>query len=146
MIKKITTMKKITAIIFCLILFVGCKKDYPSALENHSSYTIPIEKALDNLDQFLKQNDIYNTKTTKNNINTVYAIKSKINNTKTISNNDTLLYAVNFKNNGYAILAADSRINNDIIAITESGEIHISDFEPYDNPDSSEQCNKGVGL
>lgn len=49
---------------------------------------------------------------------------------------DTTLYLVNFDNNeGYAVLAADDRISEMIIAVTEKGELHPSDFLSVKNRD-----------
>lgn len=36
---------------------------------------------------------------------------------------DTLLYALNFKSGGFALMAANTRINNSVLCITESGNI-----------------------
>ena len=43
---------------------------------------------------------------------------------------DTLIYIVNFENdNGYAILSADARLDEDIYCITEKGRLTIEDLE-----------------
>ncbi|MCF0174692.1 MAG: C10 family peptidase, partial [Bacteroidales bacterium] len=58
---------------------------------------------------------------------------------------EDVIYAVNFTDGGYALLAADSRIPEDILAVTDDGRITESDFEEpvfekvvTDNDDLSE--------
>lgn len=38
------------------------------------------------------------------------------------------MYIVNFEDDGFAVLAADSRITSTILAVVESGTISLSDF------------------
>ncbi len=45
---------------------------------------------------------------------------------------DTLVYVVNFQNDGFAVLSADCRISSEILAVVESGEISLSDFNLND--------------
>lgn len=98
-----------------------------------TSHTIPVETALENLEQFLKQGNAPDTRSVSYEFNNVLTIMSNPYQTKSQALNEPLLYAVNFEDDGYAILAADSRLSHDIIAITDAGEISITDFEPYSN-------------
>ena len=63
--------------------------------------------------------------------------------TKSNESPEDLIYAVNFVNDGgYALLSADSRIGEDILAFVEEGSVHENDFylselnlTPTDNDD-----------
>lgn len=89
------------------------------------NYTIPVDVAVRNLISYLDAED-RNTRGEKRAIGSVAVITPKRKITRTAENipNDSLLYVVNFGNEeGYAILAADSRIETDILAITDCGSI-----------------------
>ena len=132
LIGKITTLS---------LIVIGCTSKptikVPELSETSSyevpSHTIPIETALDNLDQFLKQTNP-DTKSISYNAGDIISINSNRIKTRSSSMDEPLLYIVNFEDdNGYAILSADDRIPDDIIAITSDGRISITDFEPYDS-------------
>lgn len=125
-----------------MLFSISCMKENLMPLNRAAieecSYTIPVEAALENLTQFLKQGNVPNTKAVGFDINNVITINKNLCQTKSQVVDEPLLYAVNFDEEGYAILAADTRIEQDVIAVTESGEIAITDFEPYDTYVASE--------
>lgn len=52
--------------------------------------------------------------------------------TRSANEETPLLYALNFPDDGgYAILAADRRIDDEVLAVTEKGVITCDNFEPY---------------
>lgn len=120
-------------------IFVSCTREsitplnYTTTTNEMTSYTIPVETALENLEQFLKEGNTPDTRSVSYELNDVLTIMSNPYQTKSQASNEPLLYAVNFEDDGYAILAADSRLSHDIIAVTDAGEISITDFEPYSN-------------
>lgn len=126
-----------TALAACGIALCCCTRgpdaSLPSPEQDVSSnpHLIPLNSAVASLYDFL---DIaYNDESTK-------ALSSRaIANTSTIRYNaiptksssdidaDEILYLVNFENNqGYAILAADDRISDDVLVVTEQGALSES--------------------
>ena len=52
--------------------------------------------------------------------------------TRSANEETPLLYALNFPDDGgYAIFAADRRIDDEVLAVTEKGVITCDNFEPY---------------
>lgn len=133
-------MKRLVILYSVLMsIFMSCTMETITPLNDATStnemtsHTIPVETALENLEQFLKQGNAPDTRSVSYEFNNVLTIMSNPYQTKSQALNEPLLYAVNFEDDGYAILAADSRLSHDIIAITDAGEISITDFEPYSN-------------
>lgn len=133
-------MKRLIILASVLVsISLSCTKDGITELNDltpskeNKSYTIPVETALENLALFLKQDNAPMTKSACSELNDILTIMRNPHQTKSQGSDEPLLYAVNFKDDGYAVLAADSRIPSDIIAITDQGKIAITDFEPYDN-------------
>lgn len=139
--------------LFLIILWIfsvcSCSKDLNSFFEivppQEDTYTIRIEDALSSLENFMIENGMPMTKGGMNNyIDNFFPIS--ISATKSSTTTGNVLYAVNFKEEGgYALLAADSRIKEDILAVTDKGSISEGDFfepiivrEPTDNDDLSE--------
>ena len=123
---------------FITLLF-SCTKSVsiaPSQTSQHS-YTIPLDQALESLNQYLQSEAKTKANGECRRIESVYTINAESLKTKSgeplIDTPDCheLLYLVNLANNsGSAILSADSRINGDIIAVTDSGTIDENSFYP----------------
>ena len=108
------------------------------------SYAIPIETALSSLEAFMIERGMVMTRGGMNDcIKDYFPVSAPA--TRASGSNENLLYVVNFNDDGgYALLAADSRIQEDILAITDKGSISESDFDspilqrtPTDNDDLS---------
>ena len=127
---------------FCAVAFVAaiilpaCTKGTPVAetIQKESNpYLIPLDKALESLNGFLQSEDLTKAGGQMREIESVSTIRSRSIATRSgidINDNEELLYVVNFKNNlGYAVLAADSRLQDKIIAVTEAGKLNPSLFD-----------------
>jgi hypothetical protein len=134
-----------------------------SKQKNTVSYTVPLEKAISELENVLTTIDQQS-----NNINGYHSIKkireiAKIevvyrgifNNIssqkgmqKILAQKDSLLYVVDFANNeGSAVLAADSRIPETVLAITEEGSITDEIYPLYEEGvDYGDQCLQNFSL
>ncbi len=90
-------------------------------------HVIPIETALNSLNDFMVGQGIVETKAgVMDYVDNYFAVPS---NGGTKAAGANLMYAVNFKDEqGYALLAADNRISDDIIAVTEEGSVSLDDF------------------
>jgi len=142
-------LKLFLPLIFGAMFLFSCSKDLDTAPEinvliEENEYTIPIEDALSSLEDFLMETGTVVTKGSINDfIDNYFTVSAP--STKSSGVEENLLYAVNLKGEGgFAILAADSRVRDDIIAVTESGSITSGDFEeptperiPTDNDDLS---------
>lgn len=96
--------------------------------DNKENYTIPIETALNSLDDFLVSRGTIPTKGSIHGYIENYFVVSGGPDTKGIKK-DSLLYVINFKDEqGYALISADKRISDDIIAVTERGSANEEDF------------------
>lgn len=127
-------------IIFTIVvlstLLVSCTKnislvdaDKADKMDECLSYTVPFETALNSLDIFMREQGLISD--TKGSINHLIDNYFIVNNplTKSIGDQTVLLYAVNFVDEGgYALLSADSRIDEDILAVVEKGTVHENDF------------------
>lgn len=101
-----------------------------------SSTTIPLSEALASLDQMLVELSI----STKSSNNKSYSISSvnpigRLSFIQTKAGDlapnipDTLMYLVNFDdNNGFAVLAGDRRLGEQVYCVTENGAISSDDF------------------
>lgn len=133
-------------IAICTLLLCSCSNEiiYPeNDKETNDDYVIPIDEALNSLDDFFISCGESETKgLTSARIDNYFTITSPAatKSSATVHSSD-LIYAVNFKDdNGYALLAADRRINEDILAITEKGSVTKDDFsQDYDNLTPSEE-------
>jgi hypothetical protein len=118
-------------LVLCLL---SCTKNTACQLEpafHLNSHVIPIDQAINDLNQFLESE-----KNTKTKLSADYSVtvlpSSHIGTKSTESYCDSLLYIINFSNNnGYAVLAADDRISSNIIAVTEKGALSIKDFKKF---------------
>lgn len=119
------------ALIIALGLFCSCNhkiEQITMESDNEENYAIPIETALNSLDDFLASQGIISTKG---------GVRDYIDNYFSVSGSQTtkagekreVLYAINFKDDqGYALIAADKRISEDIIAVTTKGNVSEEDF------------------
>lgn len=141
-------MKKILFTIALSLLIVSCHDD--DVLTNidqegsfpKNSYSIPVDSALNYLYEFINEPSSNSSArvVSKRVVKSLIPIKlngnkaSLINNGKMFlssqenSNDDeNLVYIANFDNDqGYAILAADKRIGENVIAITDAGSLSDS--------------------
>lgn len=102
----------------------------PTTEPTTDSHTIPVASALNSLRGFLASG-LTGRADNMPVIANVFAVKAP---TPLSRSEDTptgdLLYVVNFNNNGgYAIIAADDRIWDDILVVTESGSLTPTDFQ-----------------
>lgn len=101
-------------------------------LENKTeTHAISIEEALSNLDAFLKDNS---TRTTISHPTVVNVIPMRMDKTTTramtTENAENVIYVANFScDQGFAVLAADDRIKDKIIAVTDDGNITKEDID-----------------
>ena len=117
------------------ILLCGCnisEKTTEDVLPKKEFKTIPIEKALESLDAVLAEIDV-DTKSGKRSVRSVETLKSSDLSVETKSSSglqiENLAYLVNFENNrGYAVLAANEIVPDDVVAIIDEGEISLQDF------------------
>lgn len=127
-------MKKIIYVLLGLFLMSSCQKDFTPTSEDtmtseiSKDYTISPEDALENLEVFLSDNEDSATRASNSRtISSLTPIKYWSSVTRSSSENlncDNLLYIANFEQEqGYAILAGDSRIQDKVIAITDQGNI-----------------------
>lgn len=132
-----------TKVFFCLLFLGVCAMNACSEKEGIEinpdnavkigAYTIPIETALNTLDDFLAEQGVLKTRGSVNDYIDNYFVVSATAKIKSLSEQD-LIYAVNFiDESGYALLAADSRISEEILAVTDQGSISEEDF--YDTND-----------
>ena len=130
-------MKRSLLFTTILTLFIaGCNKSETTTptQQDYNGTTIPLSEALSNLDNLLDQLDI----DTKASHSRTYSIKSvsdfggqDICKTKAtgIDIPDTLMYLVNFDDSeGFAVLAGDRRLSENVYCITENGNISKEDF------------------
>ena len=129
-------MRKITTFLVAAILFAACDKSttdsaIPQPQANGS--TIPLTEALSNLDNVLSKLDVDTKSGMTRSYSTASVLGSRnFNLTKApgVDIPDTLMYIVNFDDNqGFAVLAGDRRLGENVYCVTENGVISSSDFE-----------------
>lgn len=142
--------KHLLQVIFGILLICSCSDVLDTAAEinvlQQEEYAIPLEDALSSLEDFMKGTGmLLETKGGLSDyIENCFSVSTPA--TKGNYNNEDILYAVNFKDEGgYALLSADRRIPDDIIAITDTGSVSERDFAepdferiPSENDDLSE--------
>lgn len=121
-----------------LLLLIGCQESikYQSTtltnengmnLEKSSKYSISPEEALTNLTEFLNSEKNSTRGNNDKMISEVYPVilhSPLTRNSCSTTQIDTLLYVANFKDEkGYAILGADNRIPDKILAVTDNGSL-----------------------
>jgi hypothetical protein len=91
-------------------------------MSDSKSHLISIDQALLSLSAFLQDSD--RTRDISLSISEIYSIKYKNLHTRSDIDCNELVYVVNFDNEqGFAILAADDRISDDVIAVTSEGNL-----------------------
>lgn len=119
------------------LALVSCQSELDQAQiqdENSSiSHHIPEQIALESLQSYIDADIIPNrSNSSKRTIENVYSVSIKpITRSSSLSTieNGEILYVANFQNDeGYAILAADDRISENIIAITDEGSMSDVDI------------------
>lgn len=146
-------IKNLFIILTSLVLITSCQEDVISVQSSDeqkdtvSPYNIPLDSALSYLNEFLNETPSSISRHMDNRtIEYVYPIKNKAiaKSRNSITDNENIVYVANFANNqGYAILAADNRISEKIIAVTEEGSMNpgimyaaqIDPNESEDQPD-----------
>lgn len=118
----------------CLTVFVACTDFSSEVMDITHTKTIPIEEALSSLEDFLYTSEI-KTKSVIDKISGYevmvigadeLSINTKSNQVITLP--DTLLYAVNFTDGGFALLSANTDLNESIICVTENGALSLDNF------------------
>lgn len=130
-----------------LSLAVACSNNLEPivSVTEDADFSISIETALSTLEQFMIEDGRIDTKSSANDYIDGYFTVSVAPTKASDSQSGNVLYAVNFKDDGgYAILSADSRIPDDILAVTDNGNVFEADFKepvydltPTDNDDLS---------
>ncbi|MGM9746108.1 MAG: C10 family peptidase [Paludibacteraceae bacterium] len=135
--------RQIVVLLLSLNVLVACNNmidqsfqiDIKESAEQSISSTIPLEEALKSLDNVLVSvgQDVANVD--KQSIVSLshcdmalVAPKKFLKKTSATMTRDTLLYMVNFKDGGYAVLAADRHLPDDVLIITEHGTISRETF------------------
>lgn len=132
-------MNKFVVSWLCAIIFLltACHQEevmvnstiYPAS--TNVSHTIPKDSALSHLNNFLKHFDDSTTRSQDPRaVKSIEVVSHHPQETRTVGVTcDTILYIANFYNNqGYAILAADNRIKEDVLAIVDEGSMTSSTF------------------
>ena len=109
-------------------------------------HTIPVETALASLDDFLASVDegrqtksgMPDGKRKVKDVQTVYTVNGMTKSDGNAEDGNALVYIVNFENDGgYAIISADDRIPEDILAVYDSGNYKSSPNRVIDKSQSS---------
>lgn len=146
-------IKNLFIILTSLVLITSCQEDVISVQSSDeqkdtvSPYNIPLDSALSYLDDFLKENsnlvsrsDHYRKVVDAYPVKNISSIKSR----SGAADCENIIYVANFADeSGYAILAADNRISEKVIAVTEEGSMNpgimyaaqIDPNESEDQPD-----------
>lgn len=135
-------MKRFLGLAIISLFVASCHKDTEIAtssegLSNNqpaqNEYAISEEEALSNLEEFMHEFDASGTRSVGPRIvQSITPIKynSFVTRNNTSVDCENLLYVANFDNNqGYAILAGDSRISDPVIAVVDNGS--LSDATVY---------------
>lgn len=114
-------------------------------------YDIPIDSALSYLEAFLAEENLRTRSATSRKVKSIYPIKYNNIHTRSACQSPTInnvLYIANFEeDSGYAILAADSRIDEKILAVTESGTLSENDVQQsMDRGDQRRQVYEGYPM
>lgn len=128
-------MKKSLCAIMAALLLLSCQEEElctsPTPIEKPISehiYAIPVDSALANLAAFMADEETSTTRSAAARVvSSVTPIKYSPKMTRSTGANvdcENLLYVANFENEqGYAILAADTRIGDEILAVVDEGSL-----------------------
>ena len=136
-------MKKLAFVFF--IILVSCTSELPlDSGERNGDFDIPLSDALSTLTEFLESENLH-TKASSIKDGRFYAKKwNAKSGTKGSDTSPASLYCIDFSNNlGSAVLAADDRIPDKILCVTDSGKILPEDLDDaytliLSNPSSSQ--------
>ena len=108
--------------------------------ENNSEYAVSPTEALSALEEFLSvidgQSGVLRSSGKSRTIKSVETIyQKKDNSLRAVTTQQPMLYVVDFENDeGYAVLAADTRIKSPVVALVEEGNSKTEEeWEPYDS-------------
>lgn len=146
---RIMKIKQILVVMLGVLFICSCSDVFNNTSGDkviiEKDYTIPMEDALASLENFMIEAGMFpETKGCLNEyIKDFFTVSSPA--TKSGENYENVLYVINFiDDGGYALLSADYRISDDIIAVTDSGNADESDFKvpmfdriPSENDDLS---------
>ncbi len=133
--KKIYLLPYILSILFLIAcsseqLEINNPTEAPRVDNISKSYTIPIDSALSYLYNYMSDSNNGTRSSVIKNVKNVTPIRMKTSKnklTRSSSEGDSILYVVNFENDeGYAYLAADTRIDDNVIAIIDEGSVNDS--------------------
>ena len=123
---------KLFSFLFGIVSFFSCADnlipDSKSLTVQNPKYSVPLEAALSSLENFMIENGWPVTKGGIHDYVDNYFVVSAPS-TKVSDCGNDIIYAVNFKEGGYALLAADRRITEDILAVTDNGYVLENDFD-----------------
>lgn len=135
-------MKKILSVLMVTLSVISCQKEQELSPElnlcnetpTENVYAISVDCALANLEAFMDERDDHETRSVKaRTVSSITPIKYNSTITRSVNENlecENLLYVANFEDEqGYAILAGDTRIEEEVIAIADDG--HLSDATVY---------------
>lgn len=134
-------MKNQIIILGFILCALSCTQteDLPCIEKKASNdYIVPVNTALKNLDDFLKIDIVGSRAAESPKVAEVYSINIPTSRSSEASDVENLFYIANFEDNqGYAILAADSRISSPVLAVTDAGYLPSSltvDLAPDRHP------------
>lgn len=135
---KKTYLSKVLTIAIAAALLPSCDSENleaPPPMQESSSHVIPVEDAINNLYAFLESGVNSRGEADTRQVAEIHTIKSGIKSRGGEEDlPDKILYVTNFQDNqGYAVLAADDRIEAPIIAIGDEGNIAPEDFIAIQN-------------
>ena len=128
-------MKKSLCAIMAALLLLSCQEEElctsPTPIEKpiaEHTFTIPVDSALANLAAFMADEETSTTRSAAVRVvSSVTPIKYSPKMTRSTGANvdcENLLYVANFENEqGYAILAGDTRIGEDVLAVVDEGSL-----------------------
>lgn len=133
-------MKRNYSILFAAICFVMVSCTVYETTSEHQldiihnySHTIPVDEALSKLDAVLSIVDEGTKGEVKRRVKDVNIVRASYIMTKAEVEKfdcDSLMYIINFEDEeGYAVLAADDRIPEDIIVLMDKGQASVEDYE-----------------
>lgn len=140
------------AIVFaCLFMLVSCSADVEPSIKDKETVSTKIfkiseEEAVRRLEKVLQVFDT-STRTGRRTIKEIIPRLNSKTRTYTAESLDTLMYVVNFDdNNGYAVVAADERINDFVLALIDTGNYepsssYIPSLESLSNDELYELLN-----
>lgn len=142
-------MQKYLLMLFIAVGLVACQDELqPTPVNNtsesdtKSDYSISEEEALASLDEFLTEGeDPVSRSADRRVVKSIVPVSYRAVKSRAADQNldcDNLVYIANFEQaKGYAILAADKRIPDKVIAVVDDGELAVSEvltpYEPQDD-------------